>query len=63
MNETDVNETDAREAAFEKVRTIWRLASEVEKSGYRDLELRASEIRSMAHFMLYDADAGIEEDR
>jgi hypothetical protein len=52
-----------RDEAMEHVRTIWSLSRELERSGYRDLQSRAAEIRSMAHFMLYDADAGIEEDR
>lgn len=60
---TTMTEDSIRADAMEKVRTIWRLSGEVAASGERDLELRAAEIRAMAHYMLYDADAGIEEDR
>ncbi|HVW43952.1 MAG TPA: hypothetical protein VHC18_21640 [Amycolatopsis sp.] len=52
-----------REEAMARVRTIWALSRELERSGHRDLQPRAAEIRSMAHYMLYDDDAGVEEDR
>lgn len=52
-----------REAAIESVRTIWVLSGQLERSGYRDLAPRAAEIHAMSHYMLYDADAGVEEDR
>ena len=54
---------EPRDEAMAKVRAIWKLALEVEQSGFRDLVPRAAEVRSMAHYMLYDVDAGIEEDR
>ena len=56
-------ETMSRDEAMDAVRTIWRLSSRLEKSGYLDLEGRAAEITAMAHYLLYDADAGIDEDR
>lgn len=58
-----MNTANPRDEAMDKVRAIWKLAHEVEQSGFHDLEPRAAEVRSMAHYMLYDVDAGIEEDR
>lgn len=52
-----------RETALESVREIWRLGRVVAASGHRDLAPRAAEITAMAHFMLYDVDGGVEEDR
>lgn len=63
MGADETAEQAARREAMDKVRQIWRLSRELEHSGYHDLEPRAAEIRSMSHFMLYDDDGGIEEDR
>jgi hypothetical protein len=52
-----------RETAMADLRTIWRLSARLEQSEFHDLAPRAAEIKAMAHYMLYDADAGIEEDR
>jgi hypothetical protein len=51
----------SRTEAMDMVRTIWRLSSQLQSSGYLDLESRAAEIAAMAHYMLYDADAGLDE--
>jgi hypothetical protein len=51
----------SRAEAMDAVRTIWRLSRQLENSGYRDLEMRAAEITAMAHYMLYDDDAGADE--
>lgn len=60
---TDDTQKMDRDEALEKARTIWQLGKELETSGHRDLEARAAEIRSMAHYMLYDLDAGVEDER
>lgn len=52
-----------RDAALDAVREIWRLARAVAATEHRDLAPRAAEITAMAHFMLYDADGGVEDDR
>ncbi|MCW2692193.1 MAG: hypothetical protein JWM67_797 [Mycobacterium sp.] len=52
-----------RAEAMADVRTIWRLATRLATSGHLDLEGRAAEVAAMAHYMLYDEDAGIDEDR
>jgi hypothetical protein len=54
-------EAPSRAEAMEKVRAIWRLSRQLESSGYLDLEGRAAQITAMAHYMLYDDDAGIAE--
>jgi hypothetical protein len=51
----------SRAEAMDAVRTIWRLSTRLENCGQLDLEGRAGEIAAMAHYMLYDDDAGIEE--
>jgi hypothetical protein len=52
-----------REEAGELLRQIWLAATRLSESGHRDLVNRAAEVRAMAHFMLYDFDGGVEEDR
>ena len=52
-----------RREAMDKVRQIWHLSRELEASGFHDLAPRAAEIRAMSHFMLYDDDGGVEDDR
>lgn len=53
----------SRAEAMDAVRTIWRLSTQLENCGQLDLEGRAAEIAAMAHYMLYDDDAGVEEFR
>jgi hypothetical protein len=50
-----------RAEAMDAARTIWRLSRQLETCGFRDLEPRAAEVCAIAHFMLYDDDAGIVE--
>lgn len=49
-----------REEVFENIREIKRLAAVAAASGFRDIAPRAAEIEAMAHYMLYDVDAGLE---
>ena len=51
----------SRAEAMDAVRAIWRLSSQLTGCGYRDLENRAAQIAAIAHYMLYDDDAGLEE--
>jgi hypothetical protein len=52
-----------REAADELIRVIWHASVRLAGSGLPNLVPRAREIEALAHFMLYDADGGIEDDR
>jgi hypothetical protein len=53
----------SRDEAGELLRQIWLAARRLSGSGHRDLVNRAAEVQAMAHFMLYDFDGGVEEDR
>jgi hypothetical protein len=53
----------SREQAGQLLREIWKAASRLAGSGHRDLVNRAAEVKEMAHFMLYDFDGGVEDDR
>jgi hypothetical protein len=54
-------ESMSRSEAMDAARTIWRLSQQLATCGFRDLEPRAAEVCAIAHFMLYDDDAGIVE--
>jgi hypothetical protein len=56
-------EPAARAEAMDAVREIWRLSTRLATSEYLDLAGRAAQIAAMAHYMLYDDDAGIDEFR
>jgi hypothetical protein len=49
--------------ADELVRTIWHASRVLAGCGRPNLEPRAREIEALAHFMLYDADGGLEDGR
>ena len=52
-----------REEAHQLLVRIWESASRLADSGHWDLVNRAAEVKAMAHYMLYDFDAGVEADR
>jgi hypothetical protein len=52
-----------REQADELITAIWKAATRLAASGYPNLVPRAREIEALAHFMLYDADGGVEDGR
>ena len=53
----------SRDQAGQLLREIWTAASRLADSGHRDLVNRAAEVKAMAHFMLYDFDGGMGDDR
>jgi hypothetical protein len=57
------NQPLGRDEVMDHLTTIWRLSGIVQESGFRDIDSRATEIHEIAHFLLYDDDGGIDEDR
>lgn len=60
---TTENATMTREEADQLITQIWKASRRLTESGLPNVVPRAREIEALAHFMLYDADGGIEDDR